>query len=86
MKNHAYINSNPSAFDSNCATCDGKARDSVHNGRYAVRVAFDNGNSLTTEINGNPADIQAYYLRNEFNLGDGAGGDLMATATAVEFI
>jgi hypothetical protein len=34
----------------------------------------------------NPADIQAYYLRNEFNLGDGAGGDLMATATAVEFI
>lgn len=29
-KPHAYVNSNPDGFDSNCAVCDGKARDAIH--------------------------------------------------------
>ncbi len=83
--NHAFVNSDRTKFDSNCSVCEGKARDNVHDGRYTVTVTYDNGNSVTTEINGNPSTIEHYYLRNTFNLGDGAGGDLMATAISVEF-
>jgi hypothetical protein len=30
MKPHFFVNSDPSAFDSNCTTCGGKCRDSIH--------------------------------------------------------
>ena len=31
VNTHLYENSDPTGFDSNCAKCGGKARDSVHN-------------------------------------------------------
>ena len=52
----------------------------------SIKVTFDNGNSLETNINGTNAEILKYYVGNEFNLGDGAGDDLMAKATSVEFL
>ena len=52
----------------------------------SIKVTFDNGDWLETNINGTNAEILKYYVGNEFNLGDGAGGDLMAKATSVEFL
>jgi hypothetical protein len=49
-----------------------------------IRVHFDNGDTITTDINGTRADIRAYYEGQTFNLGSGED-DLMATATSVEF-
>ncbi len=54
--------------------------------RYTVKVHFDNGDSLVTDINGTPRSITNYYLGRDFNLGDGAGGDLIATARKVDFL
>lgn len=85
MDNHAFVNSDPSKFDSNCSVCEGKHRDSIHRARYAVRVHFDNGDSLVTDINGTLDEILAYYIGQTFNLGSG-DGDLMATATQVDFL
>lgn len=51
-----------------------------------IRITFLNGDSLVTNINGTNEEILAYYVGQEFNLGDGAGGDKMATATTVEFL
>ena len=50
-----------------------------------VKVTFDNGDSLTTQINGTPEEIRAYYIGRQFNLGNGEN-DLMAVAISVEFI
>ena len=53
----------------------------------AVKVTFGNGNTITTNINGTDEEIRAYYsIGKQFNLGDGAGGDLMANVVSVEFI
>ena len=30
MNQHAFVNSDPSKFDSNCTVCDGKDRDCIH--------------------------------------------------------
>lgn len=30
MESHAFKNSNPAAFDSDCAVCGGKHRDAIH--------------------------------------------------------
>jgi len=50
-------------------------------------VKFDNGDTVTTGINGTDAEIRAYYtIGQEFNIGDGAGGDLMARVTEVTII
>lgn len=54
--------------------------------RHTVNVTFDNGNSLTTDINGTREEITKYYLGNTFNLGDGNGGDLLTKAINVEFL
>lgn len=51
----------------------------------SVRVTFDDGDSLVTSINGTKAEVLAYYIGNQFNLGQG-GEDHMATATEVEFL
>lgn len=37
MNTHLYENSDPTAFDSNCAVCGGKHRDSVHGPTDAAR-------------------------------------------------
>lgn len=48
--------------------------------RTNVAVFFNSGDIIETEINGDRETIKEYYLNKPFNLGDGAGGDKMATA------
>lgn len=43
-------------------------------------------NYLVTRINGTKQEVRDYYVGKEFNIGDGAGGDCMQTATRVEFL
>lgn len=48
-------------------------------------VKFDNGDKITTNINGTDEEIKNYYAKGKrFNLGDGCGGDLMARIVSVE--
>lgn len=51
----------------------------------AIKVTFDNGNSIETNINGTNEEIEKYYLGQTFNLGNGPH-DLMAKAVKVEFL
>ena len=52
-----------------------------------VKVTFDNGDHLTTNINGSLAEITEYYkIGRTFNIGDGAGGDLLTIVSKLEFI
>src|SRR2546423_1163620 len=39
MKDHIYENSSPAGWDSNCAICGGKLRDSVHGASDEIRAA-----------------------------------------------
>ena len=49
-------------------------------------VQFDNGDTVTTSINGTDEEIRRYYqIGKEFNLGDGEL-DLMAKVVSVETI
>jgi hypothetical protein len=48
-----------------------------------IKVLFEDGDSLVTDINGTEPEIDAYYIGNMFNLGDGQGGDRMAKAVYV---
>ena len=52
---------------------------------HEVKVTFDNGDYLYTEINGTAKEIINYYQGKIFNLGNGEN-DLMAICTTVEFI
>jgi hypothetical protein len=50
-------------------------------------VKFNNGDTITTNINGTESEIKAYYkIGRVFNLGDGNGGDLMARVESVSVI
>lgn len=50
-------------------------------------VTFDNGDVITTGINGTDEEIREYYgIGKVFNLGDGSGGDLMAQVCDVEIL
>ena len=53
--------------------------------RVAVKVTFDNGDSLITEINTDLKGAKDYYLGKKFNLGAGAY-DVMTKAVKVELI
>lgn len=59
--------------------------ESVPNIRKNIKVTFNNGDSLTTEINGSEDEIKKYYIGKDFNLGIG-GKDKMVKATNVEFL
>lgn len=50
-----------------------------------IRVTFDNGDSITTRINGTPAEIERYYIGQVFNVGIGPE-DNMTRAVSVEFL
>ncbi len=50
-----------------------------------IKVYFDNGDSITTSINGTNQEIEQYYLGNSFNLGRN-GDDLMVKAVSVIFL
>lgn len=86
---HAFHNSNPNAFDSNCSVCGGKDRDSVHSPHNrklrTIRVNWSNGDSTMTSINGTNDEIEAYYLGKEFNIGSGEN-DLLVHAVSIEFL
>lgn len=51
----------------------------------SIKVYFSNGDYLFTNINGTNDHILAYYIGQEFNLGNGEH-DLIAIATKVEFL
>jgi hypothetical protein len=53
-----------------------------------VRVWFEDGNHLTTSINGTDEEITRYYVGNAFNFGDTEEHpkDKMVKATKVEFL
>lgn len=50
-----------------------------------IRITYDNGQNIVTDINGTKERICAYYIGKRFNIGNGEN-DLIATATAVEFL
>lgn len=53
--------------------------------RRAVRVTFNDGDTITTEINGTEAEIRDYYkIGREFNIGLGPE-DRMAKVVSLEF-
>jgi hypothetical protein len=51
-----------------------------------ITVYYNNGDKVTTKINGTDGGIRSYYLGQTFNIGDGAGGDLIARAICVDFL
>ena len=53
--------------------------------RRTVKVTFDNGDTITTAINGTEDEINDYYLDKWFNVGSGEE-DVMAQVTGVEFL
>ncbi len=52
----------------------------------SIRVHYNDGSTVETNINGTDDEIRRYYIGREFNLGDGSGGDRIAIATAVDFL
>jgi hypothetical protein len=53
--------------------------------RREVRVTFEGGKTLETEINGTEEEITRYYKDNQFNLGVADNDDLQ-TAVDIEFL
>jgi len=53
--------------------------------RHAVRVTFDDGDHLTSTVNGTADEVVRYYLGNTFNVGIGSE-DNIRVATKVEFL
>lgn len=51
-----------------------------------IKVKFEGGDELTTNINGSKAEVDAYYIGNYFNLGDGRGGDRLMKAVKVYYL
>lgn len=52
----------------------------------AIRVHYDNGDTIETNINGTVSEINQHYMSEPMNIGDGAGGDLIVQAVSVEFL
>ncbi len=50
-----------------------------------IRVHYDNGDSITTSINGTDSAILDHYIGRTFNLGTG-GNDLPCIAVSVDFM
>lgn len=53
-----------------------------------VKVYFEDGNNLTTSINGTKKEIEAYYIGKSFQFGDTEEHprDKMVRAVRVEFL
>ena len=49
-----------------------------------VKVTFDNGDSIITNINGIESEIKEYYIGNIFNIG--TYEDCFVKAVSVEFL
>ncbi|MEE1255999.1 MAG: hypothetical protein UHN47_05755 [Lachnospiraceae bacterium] len=52
--------------------------------KHTVKVTFENGDSVTTSINGSKNEVEAYYLGTVFNLG--TDKDNLQKAINVEFV
>lgn len=52
----------------------------------SVRITWSNGDTTTTSINGTKPEILEYYIGKTFNIGDGAGADLLVKGIRVEFL
>jgi hypothetical protein len=50
-----------------------------------IRVTYDNGKQIETNINGADAEIRAYYIGQWFDVGYGET-EIMARAVSVEFL
>lgn len=53
-----------------------------------IRVTFEDGNTITTNINGTDEEIRRYYIGQSFNFGDTQEHpkDKMVKAISVEFL
>lgn len=51
----------------------------------AIRVTFDNGKRIETDINGTDDEIRAYYIGRLFDVGYG-DTEVMARGVSVEFL
>lgn len=51
----------------------------------AIRINYDNGAQIVTDINGSEESIRDYYIGHSFNIGN-AERDVMTKAVSVEFI
>lgn len=49
-----------------------------------VKVTFDNGDNIITNINGTKSEIKEYYIGSIFNIG--TYKDCLAKAISVEFL
>lgn len=63
----------------------GKMRENAVSRRRSIRVIFQNGMEVYTDINGTVESIKKYYLQNDFNLGD-ASRDVMSRGKEVIFL
>ena len=54
----------------------------------SIKVTFQDGNTLVTDINGTDNEIKDYYLNRQFNLGSRNPDieDYLVMATKVEFL
>lgn len=51
-----------------------------------IIVHFDNGNSITTQINATIGTVVSYYLDRQFPFEDESGHESMSTARCIEFV
>ncbi len=52
----------------------------------SIRVSFENGNTLTTDINGTDEEIRAYYIGQPFDMSIGDGPEIITRAVSVKFL
>lgn len=52
----------------------------------SIKVHFEDGNSICTNINGSNKEIEDYYIGTTFNFGDVDCKDKLVKATKVEFL
>lgn len=55
--------------------------------RHTITVKFEDGNTISTDINGTEESIRAYYVGQYFNFGDNDWGkkDKLVKAESVQF-
>lgn len=90
MKQHSFKPVDPVAFDTNCQTCAGKRRDSVHGeDRFAelpaFRVIYEDGESYITSMAHGVtlADARAYFVGQTFTQADEQTKKTVATVEQV---
>lgn len=78
---------NPSTQDFYCLKCAqgiNRHNPGLITVKKSIRVKFEDGDSLETEITGSDEEILKYYVGNVFNMG--TAEDRLVKATEVEFL